>query len=148
MINKGKILAVDFGEKKVGLAVCDAALGVVFPRGVIKNYGSLEVLFNKLKTFCVKEEVKRVIFGVPLSATGGKTAQTLKITKVAEDFGKMVPGLEIELVDESFSTHEGKKLLTAMPKQLKKGGRDDDDFAAVMILEKFLKTNEDFKKED
>lgn len=140
MKNRGKILAIDFGAKTVGLAVSDEDQMMVFGRGVIKDYKSLAHLFEKIKEFCVKEDVIEVVMGIPVGREGEETAQTGRIRgfgeKLQEYLGKEIP---VEFEDESFTSFEADEFLD---KILHVRGRDrkqsEDELAAVLILKRYL----------
>ncbi len=141
MKNRGRILAVDFGRSKVGLAVCDEERKLVFRRGIIKGFGSLDRLFRQLKDLCVKEKIVLVLFGVPLGIEGNETAQSAKIRVIGEKLRAYLEDIFLEFVDESFSTFEAKELLAGVPGRI---DMNDDDYAAYLLLVKYLKQKEAF----
>lgn len=140
MKNRGKILAIDFGRKTVGLAVSDEDQTMVFGRGVIRDYKSLARLFEKIRDFCRKETVVEVVMGIPVGREGEDTPQTERIRgfgeKLQEYLGNDIP---VAFEDESFTSFEAEEFLE---KILHIRGRDRkqsvDEMAAVLILKRYL----------
>src|SRR3972149_10413189 len=67
-----KFLGVDYGDKRVGIAVSDEGGVFAFPRAVLQNTGKI---FDEIKKICVEEEIEKIIVGVPISFSGGQSAQ-------------------------------------------------------------------------
>ena len=138
--NKGKILGVDFGEKHVGLADCDESRSLVFGRGVLENYKSLENLFRMIKAYCDDNNIDLVVFGVPTGGIGEDTMQTERYKKIGKKLEVYLENIKVEYQDEAYSTFEAQKLLHDNPGA---SGYTDHELAAVAILERFLeKINE------
>ena len=131
-----KLLAIDFGYMKVGLAACDLRDGVVFGKGIIKNYGSLEKLFVLLGALCVKENITDIVFGLPMGNASQDTEKSLKLRGIGEKLADCLK-VPVHFFDESYSTFNAQKLLNEIPG---KSGEavDDDELAAVVILEGYL----------
>jgi putative holliday junction resolvase len=138
--NKGKILALDFGQKTVGLAVSDEDQTMVFGRGVMKDYRSLAALFEKIKDFCVREDVIEIVMGVPVGREGEDTPQSERIRGFGEKLQEYLGGdIPVEFEDESFTSFEADEFLDRI---LHIKGRDrkgaEDELAAVLILKRYL----------
>lgn len=119
-----KILAIDYGEKKVGLAFGDTESGFASPYKIIKD-ATWENLFNELSIICQKEWIGKIIVGSPLHDQSQFSGVQLdKIQKFIDHLQEKID-LPIEIVDESFSTGQAKKLI---------GNKGDDDAVAAMIL--------------
>ena len=141
MKNKGKILAIDFGKSKVGLAISDEDRKFAFRRGIIKDFKSLERLFEQIKRLCESEKVNLVILGLPLAINGSSTIQSSRIRKIGESLSAFLDKVKVEFVDESFSSHQANELIKSMNGAV---SQDDDDFAAYIILGKYLSDKEAF----
>lgn len=139
MKNRGKILAIDFGQKTVGLAVSDEDQTMVFGRGVIKNYQSLVFLFEKIRAFCEKEKVAEIVMGVPVGQDGEDTPQSERIRGIGVKLEEHLGDIQVSFEDESFTSFEADEFLD---KILQVRGRDrkesEDELAAVLILKRFL----------
>lgn len=120
------VLAVDFGLKKIGLAIAEENLAM--PLRVLTNDSRI---FGQLAQICQKEEVGRVVIGQPEGKIGRK----------AVDFGKKLAShLEIPIVfhAEVLTTREAiAKMIEAGKKR--KGRREKEDaVAAALILQEYL----------
>lgn len=121
-----KILALDYGEKRIGVAITDPDQTVAFPRTVWKGKSYKEVL-AELATLIHEEGIEKIIVGFPLALSGEKTAQT----RETEIFIETLSQLEIPIVtmDERWTTIQAD--LT--------GG--DDSVAAQILLKTYLDKN-------
>lgn len=125
-----RILGLDFGEKRIGMAIGDKKTKMVFPRDAltIKNQ---RTVFMHLKQFCKQESIIEIVLGLPLRDDDEETTLSEKIRK----FGKRLEievGLPVIFQEESFSTKEA---LWKMPKEKKE---HRDTLAAMIILERYL----------
>lgn len=134
--NKGKLLAVDFGEKHVGLAVSDETQTFVFGRGVIEGFGSLEALFQRISVMCEEEGVVTVIFGLPGGREGEETEQTDRYRGIGRQLEAFLQDIPVVFEDESFSSFEADTALDD-PELRKK--YNQHELAAMVILERYLK---------
>lgn len=91
-----RYLGIDYGEKRIGLALSDEGGKIAMPYGVV-NY------FNKILSILKKEKVGKIVIGLPVGFSGQESAQTLETKKFAEALGKKVK-LPIELENEVLST--------------------------------------------
>ena len=140
MKNKGKILAIDFGDNNVGLASCDEDRQMVFVKGCITDYKSLDNLFEQILQVCEEESIKEVVFGIPHGVDGEETDQTERLRK----FGKQLSHFlgekyRVILKDESFSSFEAQNLMREMNDPDSKKKYSDHEMAAKIILERHLK---------
>jgi putative Holliday junction resolvase len=119
----GKILALDYGKRRIGVAISDPDQTVAFPREVWE-VDSIEWVINQLKNIISEENVEMVIVGHPLSLSGKETAQT----RENNDFIEKITGLgvPIERMDERWSTVQAER----------SGG--DDAVAAQILLSTYL----------
>lgn len=69
----GKIMGIDFGAVRIGVAVSDETAKIAFGREALKNDKDI---YRKLKDLILKEDITEIIVGYPLNLKGGKTAQT------------------------------------------------------------------------
>jgi len=129
-----RYLAIDYGSKRTGLAICDAAESVASPLNVI--LGQKELL-KKIAAVVQKEDVEAIVVGLPLNMDDSESAQTRLVRKFVERLRQYI-GVQVYLQDErltSFSAEE--KLASA---ELKKAQirKRSDAVAAAEILEAFL----------
>lgn len=145
VINK-KILAIDFGEKNVGLAITDAGANLVFGKGEICGQKSLEGIFKAVADVVNGEDVARVVFGIPESKDGVQGPQTDRMLNIGKKLGlflkKASPGVEVVFQDESFSSYEARAFIkdTGIPGYGTK--HSEHEVAAMIILNKYLLNRE------
>lgn len=130
----GKILAIDFGTKRVGYAISDEKRTIAFPRGVISATPEKKCLAQFLQI--IKEErVDEVVIGVPLGSDNEETAMSKRARNFSEKIEK-ASGLKINYVDEWQSSEEA---ISKIP--LRKNRRDKNlrnAIAAQIILKRYL----------
>jgi len=124
-----KLLGLDYGEAKIGLAIGDIESGVATPYGIIKNLGWNNAT-HEIKNICDKEGITKIIIGVPVNPASLESEQIRKIENFILQL-KEKTGLEVLGKDERFSTQEAQKLIT-------KDKAHDDDVAAMLILQNYF----------
>lgn len=137
MSGKGRILAIDYGEKNVGLACCDELGLTVHPLPSMPNRGISDLL-KKLQALVDLLDIHRLVMGIPfrLDGTQGDAARRMEQLrgKIANDLGIPVLG-----IDESLSSMEASELWREMSKKQQRKYRTADSLAAALILERHLK---------
>lgn len=136
MLNKGKILAIDYGTTNIGLASGDLEMKVAFPRSILENK-SFEYISEKLLQICDDFEVKLVVIGLPLRMKEEEEENLImkKLRKFVNKFKPLLKakGIELELLDERLSTFEAREI---MERYNLKG--EDDMLAAQIILQRYF----------
>ncbi len=133
-----KILAIDFGLKRTGLALSDELQMFAFGLKTIDS----KLLMDELKTLVEKEKVTEIVIGEPkrLDASDSHITQNVRLLKEAVQ--KNFPGLLVSLLDERFTS----KMASAAIAQsgLKKKDREQkgliDTVSATIILQDYLQT--------
>lgn len=123
-----RILGIDFGIKKIGLAISEGQLAEPYRIIRIRNQ---ELGIRKIKNICLKEKVEKIIIGI---SEGLMAEQTL-------DFGyqlRKVTGLPVEFEDETLTSEEAKNLLIKIGKPKKKRQKQIDAISAALILQNYL----------
>ena len=131
-----RILAIDYGKKRTGLAVSD-------PLKIIAN-GLCTVdtttLLTFLKDYFLKEEVEQVVIGLPRSLKNEDTDATPLVKQFVDRFRIEFPGKPIELVDERFTSKMA--FQTMIDSGLKKKDRQNkalvDEISATILLQNYL----------
>lgn len=119
---------VDYGSKRVGLAISDAGGRIAFPKETVQNKGRAFVL-TRLKSFCASEGVSRIIIGLPRGLDGAETEQTRDVRLFADALKKEI-SLPVDFEDEALTTHMVEK--TGIRKE------HADEAAAALILQSYL----------
>ncbi|PIY96339.1 MAG: Holliday junction resolvase RuvX [Candidatus Kerfeldbacteria bacterium CG_4_10_14_0_8_um_filter_42_10] len=132
-----KILGIDYGEKHIGLAVSDDEKKWVFPYSRIEKK-SWEQVFEELKIICEKENIEKIVVGLPLSL---KENRNEKAKKIQDFIGRLEETVNIpaDFEDERFTTKASEQLLKQAGK--KKLKDKVDETAAVLILQSYLEKN-------
>jgi len=133
----GRVLAVDPGKARVGIALSDELRVLASPLTVLDGSDRLRVVANVLKL--VREhEVKRVLVGLPLHMSGSAGAAAGRATDLAQRIADAT-GLEVELVDERLTTVEAtRKSREARGTKRRDKAETIDDKAACVLLQSWL----------
>lgn len=132
----GRILAIDYGLKRCGLAVTDPLKIIATPLTTVDT----PVLLDYLKSYIVKESVERILIGLPLRDDGNDTHITQNVKSFGQVLRKHFPTIPLEYADESrTSIYAAKALFDA---GIKKSKRRDkkllDTVSATLILQDYL----------
>ena len=123
------LLGIDYGERKIGLALAEGTLAV--PLRVVR-YANRRELREELQRACAEHDVRTIVAGVPQPLGGGASAQT----EASEEF---IGWLRREFVIPVVT--EDERLTSAFAKRLMrdwKGKADDDAIAASLILQSYI----------
>mgnify|MGYP001772486033 CR=1 FL=1 len=127
-----KVLSIDYGIKRIGLAIGDENLKIVSPKGVIKNRDSVK----KIKEIIEKSGVGKIVLGFPLTPSGKEGQRAKLVKKFYEELKKELPEVEIILWDERWTTQEALRRLEGLSYKKKKELKDV--IAAMVILEEYF----------
>ena len=137
---QGKILGVDFGLKRVGLAVCDSLHILATPLPVYYTK-SMRNSIDYVASVAAEQQVGKVVVGLPLNLDGTESVQSGRARAFARNLGK-VTGLPIELFDERLTTVEANELLIeAGVAKAADRAKLIDSMSAKVILQSFLDQN-------
>jgi len=131
-----KIMAVDFGEARTGLAVCDKTEFLASPVGVIHEKEYLKTV-EKIVYASKEYDVKEIIIGYPKNMDGSVGEKAKKCEDLANKL-KNITGLPITLWDERQTTMQASQYLNATNVRGKKRKDVIDEVAATIILESYL----------
>lgn len=131
-----RILGIDFGLKRVGLALCDPSGIVVTPWRTIERT-TRDVLFGELTKAVEDEGVEAVVVGLPLTLDGEDSLITRQARNFAESLGRRV-AVPVHLMDERLSSAEADHHLDDAQVFGKKRKMARDAQAAALILEAWL----------
>ncbi len=135
----GRLLAIDLGEKRIGLALSDPSQQLAQPLVTLTRRTGKRFPLNKLRTCIEANTPVGIVIGLPLDASGNENERTAA-ARVVGDLVAMKTGLPITFWDERMTTA---RVLTSI-KELcgKTRGRkaDVDTLAATVILQTFLES--------
>jgi len=128
-----KYLGIDYGEKRVGVAISDEEAGFAFPKVILQNNGAI----NEILSICESENISGIVVGESLSSNGIQNEIDKKIKSFADKLGKEI-SLPIFFQREDFSSVEASRFQIDNNKK--------DDSAAAIILQRFLDKKLDERK--
>ncbi len=121
-----KFLGIDYGSKRVGIAVSDGEGKIAFPRTTLQND---EQLFKNIDRIIEEEKVGIVVLGDTKTFSGKENSVTAEAEKFAARIGQN-PKIEIKKIWELWSSIEASRYAP--------GDQHDDAAAAALILQRFL----------
>lgn len=129
-----RILALDFGQKRIGLALSDGEMISGYETIV---YRQLDEALQKVGQICRKEAIEAMVIGIPRNK---ETLQAQKIHKFAIELAKNL-NLPIHYVDESLTSKEAERILanSNLDPKSEKYKREIDKLSAKMILEQYIR---------
>lgn len=125
------ILGVDYGDKRIGLALASSVARLAVPYGVITAADRLEGLTAVVQ----REKVGLIVIGWPRNMQGEKTVQTANVERFANDL-RGATGIPVVLQDEALTSQKAEAELRARRKPYEKS--DIDALSAAYILEDYL----------
>ena len=131
-----RILALDYGNKRVGVAVSDSLGWTAQPLTTLQMHGHQELLLE-IKEYIDKYEVEEIVVGMPYNMDGtmGKRAE---ITQGFINFLKNNLELAIQIQDERLTTSQAKNVLLEADVSRKGRKKVIDKMAASLILQSYL----------
>ncbi|PKN89819.1 MAG: Holliday junction resolvase RuvX [Chloroflexi bacterium HGW-Chloroflexi-7] len=141
----GKLMSVDPGEKRIGLAISDESGTLARGLGVIKHM-SIKQDCLEITKLAQKNAVTRIIIGNPLGENNEERPQTRHAQKVAEVLAEF-SGLPVELWDESGSTIRAREIRMEVGAKRDKRGGHLDEVAAAVILQSWLDEHQEDEKD-
>lgn len=122
-----RLLGVDYGQKRIGLAFSDTLLNMVLPYGVITRR-TLLAQARELAAIIARDQVQKVVLGFPLSHQGAENKNTARVQELAFELQKLT-SVSAEFFDERFSSQAA---------SARGGTVSRDEAAAMIILEGYL----------
>ena len=133
-----RILSIDYGKKRTGLAVTDPLQLIA---GGLATVSTSE-LFDWLKAYMAREPVERIVIGEPRQPNGEPSENLQRVQQFVNRWRKAVPDVPIEFFDERFTSVLAHQAMLAGG--LKKKARQDkalvDEISATIILEDYLRS--------
>ena len=136
MTPQRRVLAVDYGSKRIGLAMSDPLRIFAKPLKVIPNQG-FDAILTELGNLIAENDIELLICGIPYAIEGGDTPKT---TETKAFMARLAEALEIPVLpwDERYSTDEAEKELIRLGYDWKQRRPIQDAMAAAMILKSYL----------
>jgi len=138
-----RILGLDPGEKRIGVAISDP-LGITAQGLEVISYTEPEQALDRISDLCFYYSVEKIIVGNPLNMNGSRGSASELAEKFAESLNSKT-GLPVEMLDERLTSGSAEKTLIAGGVSRKKRRKVKDKLAAVLILEQYLALSESRK---
>jgi len=132
----GRILALDVGTRRIGVAVSDA-LGITAQGLPTLQRKNKKTDLAALRTLVEEHQVAEVVVGLPLRMSGEGGAMSEKMTAFADDLRRQLV-LPVHLWDERLTSAEANRILRSADLSIGKRAGAVDRMAAVLILQSFL----------
>lgn len=132
----GRVLAVDYGGRRCGMAWTDILQISNNPLETVNT----EMFEEALTGFIETGEVSDVVFGLPAHADGNLTKIGDRVIKTIEAFRRKYPTLQFHTIDESFTSQRAVQHMVAIGMKKKKRRQKEsvDQMSAILILRDFL----------
>lgn len=130
--NNDNFLALDVGNRRIGVAVASAIAKIATPLLTIEH---TENVFDELADICEAQAVGTVVVGLPRSMSGNDTAQTAICRAFADKLARQLSA-RVVLQDEALTSVQAERELTNRGKPFVKG--DIDALAACLILDDYI----------
>ncbi|MBS4027947.1 MAG: Holliday junction resolvase RuvX, partial [Ignavibacteriales bacterium] len=137
-----RILGIDFGRQRIGVAVSDTLGFLAHPVGVLQ---ASPKLFSELSELVVRYDIQIIIVGNPLSMKGEKSESSEEVTRFVEKL-RQIFHKEIILLDERLTSVQAHQILRDSSTRKKRREKSSvDKIAAVLILQSYLDRMKNFE---
>lgn len=137
----GRLLAIDLGEKRIGLALSDPTQFLAKAHQVFKRRSRRED-FARIQSVIAAESAVGVVVGVPINRGSGVSSTENWVRNYAADLATRLT-VPLTLVDESFTTADARASLRAQGRRGRRTRDEIDAVAAAFILQRYLDTRRD-----
>ncbi|MBI2571077.1 MAG: Holliday junction resolvase RuvX [Candidatus Schekmanbacteria bacterium] len=136
----GRVLALDLGSVRVGVAVSDPSRRMAFPRDVLRRHPEAQLL-GRLASMVSDEDVALVVVGLPLHLSGAASSGSRDAESFAGRLRERI-AVPVQMCDERLTTVDAEALLLEgdTTRRRRRGVRDK--VAATLLLESFLRESE------
>jgi putative Holliday junction resolvase len=129
-------MALDYGEKRIGLALSDPLGITAQPLDTIRRETDAQVA-SEVEELAKTHEVERVIVGLPLNLSGSDSPQTKRTRRFISRLRKLLD-IKVEACDERLSSFEAERVLLEMDVRRSRRKERRDIIAAQLILQGYL----------
>jgi putative Holliday junction resolvase len=134
-----RVLGVDLGSKRIGLAISDEAAAIAFPAGILDSRGRKRDI-RALRELITEKQIGRAVVGLPIHMDGRRGPEAEKAIQFATDLSEAT-GIPVDTLDERWTSQEAERLLKHVPKKRgpdRRGKGIVDEMAASIILRTYL----------
>jgi putative Holliday junction resolvase len=135
------LLAIDLGDRRIGLAISDPTGTIASPAGFIERRAGKRPPLTALLAKAAALEARGFVVGLPLDANGAETPRTEEARRLALELSTRT-GLSARLVDERFTTAAALQAIREMEGSTRGRKGDVDSMAATLLLQHALRLAE------
>jgi len=133
---RGRVMALDVGERRVGVAMSDLSQTLASPYTTLQAHPQA-VLFQKIQQLIIKEEVVALVVGLPISLNGQEGPQAQRIRQFIEALLTCV-SVPLQTCDERYTTAEAQRMMIEAGLRPEQRKAKIDEVAASIILQDYL----------
>jgi putative Holliday junction resolvase len=131
-----KVLAIDYGSRRIGLAVGDPSTRIATPLGQVAA-GNRQVVLDEIMKRVEEFEVERIVVGYPLNMDGSKGPACAHVDRFVNSLRKHI-ALPFILVDEKLSSFAAEEMGKEIESDFRKRKKFLDSMAAQVILQSYF----------
>ena len=136
-----RLLAIDLGDRRIGLAISDPTGTIASPAGHISRRPGKRPPVNEMLERAQALDAEGFVVGLPLDENGEETERSAEARRVAELLGER-SGMPVRLVDERFTTAAAQRAIREMGGSTRGRKGDVDALAAAVLLQHALQLPE------
>lgn len=133
-----RILGIDYGDSRVGIAISDPLLITAQGLETITHNGNDKILLKRIEEIVNQYEVKTIVIGMPINMNGTKTERVEVTEKFIHKLKCRLGKIDIKTVDERLTTVEAHKTMNLLDIAPRKKKGLVDTISAVYILETYM----------
>ncbi len=133
----GRTLAVDYGRKRIGLAISDPLGIIASPAGYIERREGKRPPITKIIARAIELEAQGYLIGLPLDGEGNETEWTAEVRQIGAEIAKRT-GMPVRFYDERFTTAAALRTVKEMEQSTRGRKGDVDALAAAILLQHAL----------
>ncbi len=136
--DRGRWMAVDWGERRIGLAVSDPSGTIATPAGAIVRRAGKRAPIAELVRRAESLEARAIVMGLPLDGEGEDTPRATECRRVASELARRTK-LPVALLDERYTTATALRAIREMGGSTRGRKSDVDALAAAVLLQQALR---------
>ena len=138
---RGRLMAVDLGDRRIGIAISDPTGTIASPAGFVERRAGKRPPLTALLAKAAELEAAGFVVGLPLDANGAETPRTEEARRLAHELATRT-GFAARLVDERFTTAAALQAIKQMEGSTRGRKGDVDSLAATLLLQHALRLAE------
>ena len=140
-MKRGRWMAIDWGERRIGLAISDPTGTIASPAGAIGRRAGKRAPVAELMRRATALEALGIVMGLPLDGEGDDTPRSLECRRVASELARRT-SLPVALLDERFTTAVALRAVRDMGGSTRGRKADVDALAATVLLQQAMRMQE------